>query len=228
MEMLIAIFRTVILYLLITVGLRVMGKRQVGELEPTELVMDLLIADLASVPMQDLSLPLWAGVFPIFTLLLLTMLLSALSYKSIRFRSLLWGRPSIILENGKLNQAEMRKNRLTLDEFTEELRLKGITDISSIKYAILETNGQLSILLYADQTWATPKAMGLSVADGGLPVAIISDGRVLDHNLYLRGYDQAWLEEQLKAHNVNSPRDVYLLSVDELGRVYYAPKEKKA
>lgn len=138
--------RTVILYILIIVGVRLMGKRQVGELEPSELVLSLLIADLASVPMQDLGAPLHTGIIPILTLLSLTTILSVLTMKSIRFRAILCGKPSIIIRNGKLEQEEMRRNRLTVDELLEELRCQGHPDISTVQYAILETNGQLSIL----------------------------------------------------------------------------------
>ena len=128
-----------------------MGKRQVGELEPSELVLSLIIADLASVPMQDYGIPLLTGVVPILTLLSLTMILSVLTMKSVRFRALLCGRPSIVIQNGSLDQREMARNRLTLDELLEELRGKGYTDLSAVKYAILETNGQLSVLPYANQ-----------------------------------------------------------------------------
>ena len=149
--MVIAFLRTIILYLFIIVGIRLMGKRQVGELEPSELVLALLIADLAAVPMQDFGIPLLTGIIPILTLLCLTMALSVLTMKSVRFRAVLCGRPSIIVENGKLHQREMQKNRFTVDELMEELRMKGITDLNSIKYAILETNGQISVLPYAAQ-----------------------------------------------------------------------------
>ena len=136
------LIRTIILYILIIAGVRLMGKRQVGELEPSELVLSLIIADLASVPMQDYGIPLLTGVVPILTLLAVTMILSVLTMKSVRFRALLCGRPSMVIQNGTLVQGEMAKTRLTVDELLEELRIKGYTDISQIKYAILETNGQ--------------------------------------------------------------------------------------
>ena len=217
--MVIAFVRTIILYLFIIAGIRLMGKRQVGELEPSELVLALIIADLAAVPMQDFGIPLLSGIIPIFTLLALTMIISVASMKSVKFRALICGRPSIIVENGKLKQAEMSKNRFTVDELMEELRMKGITDISTVKYAILETNGQLSVLPFA-------KDMSLAPQEAGLPLVLINDGRVLEHNLKLRGYDETWLEKQLKAHKVKRPDQVYLLTADELGRVYFAPKEE--
>ena len=123
--MAIAFIRTVILYLLIIAGIRLMGKRQVGELEPSELVLDLIIADLAAVPMQDFGIPLLSGIVPILTLLCITMVLSVLTMKSVRFRAVICGRPSIIVENGKIRQSEMRRNRFTVDELMEELREQG-------------------------------------------------------------------------------------------------------
>ena len=223
--MVIAFVRTIILYLLIIAGVRLMGKRQVGELEPSELVLALIIADLAAVPMQDFGIPLISGVIPILTLLSVTMLISMLTMKSVRFRALLCGRPSIIVENGKLHQREMAKNRFTIDELMEELRMKGITDISTIKYAILETNGQLSVLPYADQKPPTAKDMSLAPEESGLPIVIINDGRILEHNLKTRGYDLNWLEKQLQVQGVKKAEEVYLLTADEMGRVYFSRKE---
>lgn len=223
--MVIAFIRTIILYLLIIAGVRLMGKRQVGELEPSELVLALIIADLAAVPMQDFGIPLLSGIIPIMTLLCITMLISILSMKSIRFRALICGRPSIIVENGKLHQREMAKNRFTVDELMEELRMKGITDISTVKYAILETNGQISVLPFSNQKPPSAMDMNTPVDEGGLPIVIINDGRLLDHNLKRRGYDQVWLEKQLQLHGAKKAEEVYLLTADEMGRVYFARKE---
>lgn len=225
--MIIAFVRTIILYLLIIAGIRLMGKRQVGELEPSELVLALIIADLAAVPMQDFGIPLLSGIIPILTLLSLTMIISVISMKSIKFRALICGRPSIIVENGKLHQREMAKNRFTVDELMEELRMKGITDISTVKYAILETNGQISVLPFADQKPPTARDLKVAPEDPGLPAILINDGRILDHNLRLRGYNRGWLDKQLKAHGAKRSEDVYLLTADELGRIYFAPKEDK-
>ena len=173
--MIIAFLRTIILYLLIIAGIRLMGKRQVGELEPSELVLDLIIADLAAVPMQDFGIPLLSGIIPILTLLSVTMVLSVLTMKSVKFRAIVCGRPSIIVENGRLNQQEMRRNRFTVDELNEELRVQGITDLSTVKYAILETNGRVSVIPYANQRPVTAEQMNLFPDDVGLPLVIIND-----------------------------------------------------
>ena len=134
-----AFFRTVILYLLLMAGLRLLGKRQIGELEPSELVLTLIISDLAAVPMQDFGIPLVNGVFPIIILLCLSMILSFVNLKSVRFRSILCGKPAIIIREGRLVQQNMNKTRLTIDELYEQLRGQGITDLRTVKYAILET-----------------------------------------------------------------------------------------
>ena len=179
--MVIAFLRTIILYLLIIAGIRLMGKRQVGELEPSELVLALIIADLAAVPMQDFGIPLLTGIIPILTLLCITMLLSVLTMHSVKFRALVCGRPSIIVENGRLHQREMKKNRFTIDELMEELRMKGVTDLSTVKYAILETNGQVSVLPYANQLPATAEQMNVTPDDVGLPLVIVNDGPQPSH-----------------------------------------------
>ena len=223
--MAIAFARTVVLYLLLIAGIRLMGKRQVGELEPTELVLAMLLSDLAAVPMQDFGLPLLYGIVPIITLLCLTMLLSVATMRSVRLRTLLCGKPSIVVQDGKLRQREMRKVRMTVDELIEELRLQGVTDLNSVKYAILETSGQVSVLLYQDRQPATPKQLGLSVQTGRLPIVVINDGRVLSQNLTALGLDENWLNQQLKQRGAASPKEVFLLTADRDGVIHDAPRE---
>jgi len=220
-----ALTRTIILYLLIIVGVRLMGKRQVGELEPSELVLSLLIADLASVPMQDLGIPLHAGALPILALLALTMILSVLTMKSVRFRTLLCGRPSIIIRDGQIDQLEMRRNRLTVDELLEELRSHGYVEPSGVKYAILETNGMLSVLPYANQKPVTAQQLHLDSREPGLPLVIISDGKLLEKNLSLLGHDRPWLDCQLSVHGCRYPKEVFLLTEDESGTLHLVKKD---
>ena len=179
-----AFVRTILLYFIIMLGLRLMGKRQIGELEPTELVLTMLISDLAAVPMQDFGIPLLNGVVPIVTLLALSMLLSYGCMRSIRLRRLVCGSPTTLIKDGQLQQAAMRANRFTLDELIEALRSQGVTDLTTVKYAILETDGQLSVLLYPAEQPATPKQLGRAVKDDlFLPQVLINDGRVLDHDV---------------------------------------------
>lgn len=223
--MVIAFTRTIILYLLIIIGIRIMGKRQVGELEPSELVLDLIIADLAAVPMQDFGIPLLSGMIPILTLLCVTMILSVLTMKNIRFRAIICGRPSIIVENGRINQREMHRNRFTLDELNEELRLQSVTDLTTVKYAILETSGRVSVILSAGDQPLTPRDLSLSPQEPGLPTVIINDGRLLDRNLKARGLNEGWLQKRLEEHHASSVADVFYLSVDQENQVYFVARE---
>ena len=219
------LLRTIILYILIIAGVRLMGKRQVGELEPSELVLSLIIADLASVPMQDYGIPLLTGIVPILTLLSVTMILSVLTMKSVRFRALLCGKPSVVVRTGAVDQREMAKNRLTVDELLEELRIQGYTDLSVVKYAILETNGQLSVLPYANQKPPTARDMKVSVEEGGLPRVVVSDGKLLERNLKALGRDRSWLDRQLTQRGCKDVSKVFLLLVDEGDAVYFAEKD---
>ena len=223
--MITAVIRTVILYLLIIVGISLMGKRQIGQLEPSELVLSLLIADLAAVPMQDFGIPLLMGIIPILTLLCLSTILSVLTVKSIRFRALLCSRPSIVVQDGQILIKEMVKNRFTVDELMEELRVAGITDLSSVKYAVLETTGRISVLPKAEEKPVTVKDMKLPAQDNGLPVILISDGRILSQNLKIRNLTEAWLKKQLRQRDVQDIRHVFLMTVDEKGHIYLAEKE---
>jgi len=222
-----AVGRTIILYLLIIAGIRVMGKRQVGELEPSELVLDLIIADLAAVPMQDLNLPILTGVLPILTLLVVSLALSYCTMKSTRFRAIVCGRPSIVVHNGALNQKEMRRNRFTIDELHCELRQQGYTDIAAIKYAILETSGKLSVIPIASEKPATAGQFGTALVEQGLPIMLITDGLLKEENLRRLGYDRVWLNKRLEALGAQRVEDVFLLTVDESGGIYGVRKERK-
>ena len=194
-----AFFRTVILYLLLIAGLRITGKRQIGELEPIELVLTMLLSDLASVPMQDFGIPLVNGIVPIVTLLSLSMLLSYGSLRSVRFRTLLCGEPTLIIRSGHILQEAMRRNRLTVDELLEALRGQGISDLRDVKYAVLETSGQLSVLPRADCQPVTPRQLSLQPEDPQtLPIVVISDGRLLRRSMERLGLDDGWLQARIR------------------------------
>lgn len=225
-------FRTIILYLLIVAAIRFMGKRQVGELEPSELVLSFLIADLASVPMQDLGFPLHTGVIPILTLIAISSILSVLTLRSMFFRKLLCGNPSIIIRNGQIDQEEMRRNRLTVDELLEELRSGGYTDLTTIQYAILESNGMLSVLLYPKYQAATlenvekicqQKAPSSTL---GLPRILVSDGKLMEENLNSSPFDLKWLQQKMKEKHCDTVKDIFLFSANEDGSFYLAKKSK--
>ena len=224
--MVIAVVRSIILYLIIVFGIRLLGKHQVSELEPAEFVLALIIADVASVPMQDYGIPLLMGIIPIITLLCLSLVLSVLTLKSLKLRALLAGVPSVLIRNGKLDQKELRRTRMTLDEVLEELRLQGYTDLSAVRYAVLETNGQLSILPYAQKKPPTAEDMEIPVGDPGLPLVLVSDGRLILSNLKRRGLNEIWLGKQLEQYGSPDIRDIFLMTVDEENNTYFIAKER--
>lgn len=225
--MLTAVVRAAILYLLIIIGIRLMGKRQIGQLEPSELVLSLLIADLAAVPMQDFGIPLLMGAIPILTLLCLSTVFSAAAARSIRFRALLCSRPSIVVQDGRILTREMERNCFTVDELMEELRVAGVTDLKTVKYAVLETTGRISVLLTADEQPVTARQMGLRPRENGLPLIIVSDGRMLSENMAIRHLSEGWLMDQLRSRGIADVRDVFLMTVDEQDRVYLTQREAK-
>ena len=220
--MLISFLRTIILYLLLIASIRLMGKRQLGEMEPTEFVVTMLVANLAAVPMQEI--PLLAGAVPILVVLAMELLLSVLSYHSIKFRRLICGKPVILIENGKLIQRNLQKTRVTPDELTEYLRLQGVVDLAQVKYAILETSGNVSALLYPKYEPASAKDAGVQVDDLHLPITLISGGRLLRENLDLLGKSEAWVRESLSAYNCEI-RDVFLLTCEPGGKLYLSIRE---
>lgn len=226
--MLTAVVRTIILYLIIVIGIRLMGKRQIGQLEPSEFVLSLLIADLAAVPMQDFGIPIIMGIIPIVTLLCLSTILSVLTVRSIRVRALLCSRPSIVVQDGKILDREMVKNRFTVDELMEELRGAGITDLGSVKYAVLETTGRISVIPKKEEQPPTAAALGVPVEDTGLPVIVVSDGRILSENMKVRNLTDTWLREQLAVRGVGEISQIFLMTVDEAGNVYLSLREKEA
>lgn len=221
-----AFIRTVILYFVLVFTLRLLGKRQIGDLEPSELVLTLTISDLASVPMQDYNIPLMHGILPIITLLCLSLLVSYLNLKSVYFRAIVCGKPSVIIREGEIIQQNMEKNRLTVDELFEQLRTQGYSDLNAVKYAILETSGQLSILPYTRESPLTPKDAGLNLVDRvTLPIILINDGHIMDKNLSVSGHDRNWLDDQIRKSGLNSPEQVFLFSVDEDNNVICIKKE---
>ena len=224
--MMTAFTRTLILYFLIMLGLRLMGKRQIAELEPSELVLTMMISDLASVPMQDFGIPLLAGIIPILTLMASSLLLSHLFLQNLKFRELVCGTPSILIRNGQLQQDVMRKNRYTLDELLEELRGQGYLKIQDVKYAVLENSGQLSVFPWPAQQPPTAAQLNLEQEDDTtLPVVLINDGRILEKNLRSCGRDLNWLQKTLSEEKISSPQQVFLLTLDEQGNTYCVEKE---
>ncbi len=223
--MLITFFRAVLLYLSLILAIRLMGKRQLGQMEPSEFVVTLLIADLAAVPMQDVGISLFDGLVPIFVVLSLELLLSVWIYSSVRARKFFCGKPVILVEHGNLLQKNMAKTRINADELSEQLRLNGMTDLSQVAYAVLETNGSISILPEAQYAPAGAKDAGIQVEPAELPFTLINRGKLLMENLKLSGRDASWIEALLQHHNC-SIRDVYLLTASRTGSIYLSIRKE--
>ena len=226
--MAISMIRTMMIYAALLVSMRLMGKRQLGEMELSEFVVASLIADLASHPLQDVGIPMINGLVPIFTLFCCELLIAGLSLKSVRLRTLLFGKPSMLLVRGQICQKEMRANRFTVDELMQELRNQGVFDISQVEYAILETDGQLNVIPFPAEKPPTARQLGVTVDDGGFPAIVVNDGRVLDKVLADTGHDRVWLQEELTRNGLDSPERVYLMTVNRGGQTYIAGKEAKA
>lgn len=225
--MTIIFIRTLIVFLALLISMRLMGKRQLGELELSELVVAILISDLAANPLQDIGIPLLNGLIPIIVLLCCELIISAIITKSVAGRVLLCGRPSMLVENGVINQREMHKNRFSLDELTEELRNLSITDISTVQYAVLETDGSLNVVLIPSERPVTAGQMNIQVEDTGYWTIVINDGTLIEKNLKRVGRDERWLQKELSARRVAGVKEVYLLMVDGAGNIFYCAKEAR-
>ena len=225
--MLTVILRTAILYVVLVVAVRLLGKRQIGQMEPSEFVLALLIANLATVPIENPDKPLLYGVVPIALTYGAEMLVSVLTLRSIKLRRLFCGKPVILIEEGRISQRNLRRTRINLDELTMHLREKGIFDLTAVKFAILETNGQVSTLLYAKDEPADAKSAGIRVKDTELPITVVSDGSLLHENLKLSGKDVLWVEAQLRQRNCTL-EEVLMLTVDAAGKMYFVRRQENA
>ena len=222
--MILSYFRTIILHLVLVTVIRLMGKRQIGQMEPSEFVVTMLVANLAAIPMQDSGIPLFSGVVPILTVLALELVLSGLSLRSLRLRRWLCGKPVILIENGNILQENLRKTRVTLDELTGHLREKDVLDLQAVQYAILETNGNLSVCPYPKERPATAREAGIQARKQYLPVTIISDGQLLMENLAIANKDPAWVRQVLQQRKATLA-DTWLLTVDGGDHILFYRKE---
>ena len=215
--MTIAVLRTVILYLLLMAAVRLMGKRQLGELQPSELVVTLLLSDLAAVPMQENGLPLLNGILPILVLVGLEILLSGAMLKWPAVSRLVAGSPMPIIKDGKVDEAAMRRLRITVDDLIEALRQQDIFDIRQVQYAIAETNGHISAFCYPRYQAATAGDLGADLTDDGMPVLVVSDGRLCPWGLKLCGLSEEQLDRILQKHRC-ARKDVFQLTATKTGQ----------
>ena len=224
--MILSYFRTLFLYLVLIFAVRLMGKRQIGKMEPAEFVVTMLVANLAAIPMQDGAIPLYSGLVPILTVLGMELVLSGLILRSVRLRQLLCGKPVILIDNGKILQENLKSARINLDELTGQLRAKDVLDIRTVQFAILETSGDLSVFPYPKEKPASAKDAGVQATGQHLPVTVVEDGYLSRENLERAKKDEKWLEKVLSQHNCGI-QDTFLLTVDESGQVVWLGKEIK-
>lgn len=224
--MLIDIVRTLILYSLVVVVLRVLGKRQIGQLQPFELVVIIMISELASVPSENAGIPLVSGAVPIIVLLIAELILSYINLKSEKVRKILSGRPTVIIDKGKILEAEMRRMRYSLSDLLEQLRIKNSPNIADVEYAILETNGELSVILKSNKRPTIPEDLNLKPAYEGLPITLVMDGNLNAENLMKARVDRAWLETEIKKLNISHLQDVFLASLDSAGKLFIQKKDE--
>ena len=210
--MLLSYLRTLILYLVLILSVRLMGKRQIGQMEASEFVVTMLVANLASIPMQDPGIPLYSGLVPILTVLGAELVLSGLILYSVKLRRYICGKPVILIDNGKILQENLRRTRVTLDELVGHLREKDVLDLQTVQYAILETNGNLSVFPYPDN------------GKQSLPLTIIEDGFFSRENLQKSGYDERWLADILQQRG-GDIHTTFLLTVDGSGNVIWIRRE---
>ena len=222
--MILSYLRTLLLYMVLIFCVRLMGKRQIGEMEPAEFVVTMLLANLAAIPMQDGAIPLYSGLVSILTVLGMELVLSGLIMHSVVFRRFLCGKPVILINNGKILQENLRRTRVTLDELTGHLREKDVLDIRTVQYAILETDGSLSVFPYPKERPASAKDAGIHPKQQFLPVTIIEDGYLSQENLKHAGKDEAWLNQVLQENHAEA-QETLLLTVDAADKVLWLGKE---
>jgi uncharacterized membrane protein YcaP (DUF421 family) len=225
MRLLVLPVRAAILYLLVVLIIRIMGKHQIGQLQPFELVIAIMISELAAVPMQDTEIPLINGIIPILTLLIIQITLSLLSLKSDTARRIICGSPSILIENGKINERELTRLRYSLNDLLEQLRLNNLPNIGDVEYAILETSGKLSIIPKSQKRPVNPEDLQINTSYEGLPVTLIVDGVLKLNNLKKLKLSEEWLRGELEKFGIHSLKEVFLASLDSSGKLFFQAKK---
>ena len=225
--MLVMVIRSILLYGLVMFSLRMMGKRQVGQLQPAELVIAIMISDVASIPMQNTGVPLISGVVPILVLLIAEVAVSYVGLKCRCLRIAFSGSPSVLIHKGVLDEREMERQRFNIDDLLEELRVLGYPDVSEIEFAILETGGQISVIPKAAAKAVTCGDLQLKIKQEVMPYILISDGVLEKTELTRAGKTEAWLQKQLKQRHIRSIKEVFLASLNGDGALFVQTKQRK-
>ena len=224
--MLKVIARTVLMYIFVSIGVRLMGKRQIGDMQPTELVVTLLISEIAAIPLQDVSQPISIGLIAIFILVLLEIAASVIVLKNLRLRRIFSGKAVAVIKNGEIDQKAMRNVRMTVFDLVEMLRMQGIFDLDDIESAFLEVNGNLSVRQKPMRAPATPEQLGINVPDGGLSMTVIIDGTVVDASLEFLNMTREDLSIILKNENKRQ-KDIFVMTLNSKGESIIVEKENK-
>lgn len=223
--MLITFIRAIILYIVVLAVMRLMGKREIGQLQPFELAISIMIADLASVPMSELGIPLTNGIVPILALLVIYMVISVLNMKSVNFRKIMSGKPAILIYRGKIDEKALKKESITINELQERLRVDNIFNLGDVEYAILETNGELTVIQKPEKRSLTPQDLNITPDYEGIPYDLVVEGKIMHDNLKAIGKNEIWLEKQLKKFDARI-EDTLVATIDGKGNFFCQKKEK--
>ncbi len=218
--------RVLILYILVLIIMRLMGKRELGQMQPFELVIAIMIADLAAVPMADTGIPITNGIIPILALLLMQLIIALINLKSIKGRSIICGMPSILIYRGKIDEKVMKKERFTVNELQERLRQNNVFNIGDVEYAILETSGQVTVIQKPEKRNTIPEDFGINPEYEGIPYDLVIDGKVMNQNLKAIGRDYNWLLKQVEKFKIK-PEDALVVTFDGKGQIFCQAKEEK-
>lgn len=223
--MLLTFIRAILLYILVLVVMRLMGKREIGQLQPFELAISIMIADLASIPMTDTGVPISNGIIPILGLLVMHLLISLINMKSIKAREIICGKPSILIYRGKINEKALKKERFTINELEERLRGNNIFNLGDVEYAILETSGQVTVIQKPEKRNTIPEDFNIIPEYEGIPYDLIIDGKIMYKNLQIIGKDEEWLKKQVKNFK-SKPEEILVATIDGKGQFFCQKKEK--
>ena len=223
--MLIIFIRSILLYIIVLIVMRLMGKREIGQLQPFELAISIMIADLASTPMADTGIPLTNGIIPILALLVMHLVISILNMKSIKARQILCGKPSILIYRGKIDEKSLKKERFTVNELEERLRGNNIVNIGDVEYAILETSGQITVIQKPNKRTTIPEDFGIEPEYEGIAYDLIVDGKVMYENLKILKKDYDWLKKQVNKFGI-LPEQALLVTIDGKGNFFCQKKEE--
>ena len=224
--MLLTFFRTIFLYIIVLIVMRFMGKREIGQLQPFELAISIMIADLATIPMAETGIPITSGIIPILGLLVMHLLISLINLKSVKAREIICGKPSILIYRGKIQEKNLKKERFTINELEEKLRGMNVFDIGDVEYAILETSGQVSVIQKPNRRTTIPEDFGIDPPYEGISYDLVVDGKIMKENLKKLDKDYNWLINQLKPYKI-IPQQALLVTIDGKGNFFCQAKEKE-